>query len=170
MGSFYHVSNDKLKMGTILRPQYGESVCNERLFVNNNQRYAQYLKEKIFEEIRIEEFPSLPSRIKSVYIVRDLESAIKYKEDKEKKYIYEVEIENVDEALSVDMSWMDLSMFQRYEVVREMARYYYNQKSVNDDRCDWGIYEGSEEGIDSFWEILYEGKVSIKRLVISEEL
>ncbi|PAW41274.1 DUF2441 domain-containing protein [Bacillus toyonensis] len=170
MGSFYHVSNDKLKMGTILRSKYGETVCNERFFVNNHQGYTLYLKEKIFEEIRIEEFPSFPSRIKSIYLVTDLESAIKYKEDKEKKYIYEVETENADEALSVDMSWMDLSMFQRYEVVREMARYYYNQRSVNDDCCDWGIYEGSDGKIDSFWETLYEGKVTIKRLVTSGKI
>ncbi|MGR2746490.1 DUF2441 domain-containing protein [Bacillus sp. N6] len=168
MKVFYHVSNDEFKNGTILRPIYGETVCNEKFFSGDFAAYTLYLKEKIFEEVRVEEFPSLPSRIKSVYVVTDLESANKYKKDSEKKYIYEVEVENHDESLKVDMSWMDLSMFQRYEVVREMARYYFNQKSVNDDRCDWGIYEDSEEKVDSFWETLHEGKVTIKRLVTSE--
>ena len=170
MKVFYHVSNEKLEKGMILRSTYGETVCNEDFFKGNYDGYALYLKEKIFEEVRIEEFPVLPSRIKSVYLVTDLENANKYKKEYEKKYIYEVEIENVDDSISVDMSWMDLSMFQRYEVVKEMARYYYSNKSVNDQSCDWGIYEGVEGKLDSFWETLHEGKVTVKRLIPSEEL
>ncbi|PEO65669.1 DUF2441 domain-containing protein [Bacillus toyonensis] len=133
--------------------------------------YAQYLKEMLFEEVRKTEFPLLPSRIKSIYLTDSYKGASKYKDKYGKNFIYEVEIENSNKAITVDMQWMDLSILQPYDTVKEMARNYYNGTSISDS-VHWGIYEGAKKNsikLESFWETLYDGKVVVKRDLQVEE-
>ncbi|MCU4883772.1 DUF2441 domain-containing protein [Bacillus cereus] len=175
MGNYYHTSNDNLALGTVLQPMYGEKLKDSRRYVNDNvffyDNYTQYLKEMLFEEIRRTEFPSLPSRIQSIYLTESYEGAIQYADKYTKKYIYEVEIENPSKSTTLDMQWMDLSILQSYDTVKEMARNYYNGKSI-EGPFHWGIYEGAKNNpikIKPFWETLYDGKVIVKKCVLIKE-
>ncbi|SDC21133.1 Protein of unknown function [Bacillus wiedmannii] len=170
MGSFYHVSTIKLAKGDILEPRYGLTLCDYKHFRSDQNKYSQYLKEQIFEDVRKDKFPSLPSRINSVYVWDDLESAISYIERNRytEAFIYEVELENPKLAVRYDMSWLDLSNLQYYVIVKEIANHYYSGKSVSDNSLDWGVYEGQGIKLESVWETLYKGKVTIKHLVTSQ--
>ncbi|MFB5588456.1 DUF2441 domain-containing protein [Bacillus cereus] len=167
MEVFYHVSTIKLAKGDILEPRYGLTLCDYRHFRSDQNRYSQYLKEQIFEDVRKEKFPSLPSRINSVYVWDDLDSAVSYikRNRYTEVFIYEVELENPKLAVRYDMSLLDLSNLQYYVKVKEIANYYYSGKSVNDNSLGWGVYEGHGIKLESAWETLYEGKVTVKGLV-----
>ncbi|MGE7873950.1 DUF2441 domain-containing protein [Bacillus paramycoides] len=167
MRTFYHVSNVKLSKGTVLEPRYGNTINFHRYFRDTYTRFSQYLKESIFEDIRTNKFPSSPSRVRSIYLWRDLENAMKYKCKYNKSFIYEVELEEPDLAKEFDMRWMDLTEFQYYESIKEIADYYYSGKSVKDDSVNWGFYKNSRVKFEPIWETLYEGKVTVKSLVSS---
>lgn len=150
---------------------YGKAIRDSHRYFKDNvsyyESYIQYLKEMLFEEVRKAEFSLLPSRMKSIYVTDSYEGASMYKKEYEKKYIYEVELENPNKAITVDMRWMDLSTFQSYDTVKEMARNYYSGKSI-DGSVHWGIYEDERENhmkLESFWETLYDGKVVVKRYI-----
>ncbi|MGU7369049.1 DUF2441 domain-containing protein [Bacillus cereus] len=170
MKVFYHVSNIELSEGTIIEPRYGDTLNSPVYFMNDYNKFSQYLKESIFEDIRINKFPSLPSRVKSVYLWRNIEDAMKYKTKYEKKYIYEVEVEEPELAKEFDMSWMDLTDCQYYESIKKIAEYYYSGKSANDNPANWGTRKDRGLKFEPIWETLYEGKVFVKRSLPNEEL
>lgn len=174
MGVFYHVSSIKLEKGVNLEPRYGFTTCDYKYFRSDLNKYSQYLKEQIFEDVRRDKFPSLPSRIKSVYLwdeVKKADNYIKrYKNKQQEHFIYEVAVESPEFAMSYDMSWMNFSNLQYYESVKEMANYYYSRKSVEDNSLNFGIYEGPDNKVESIWETLYEGKVIVKGLISSKVL
>lgn len=169
---FYHVSTIKLAQGDILEPRYGLTMCDYRYFRSTPDKYSQYLKEQIFEDVRRDKFPSLPSRIKSIYLWDDVKKAVNYIERYKSKHeecsIYEVEVEHPELAISYDMSWMNLSNLQYYESVKEMANYYFSRNSVEDNSLNFGIYSGQNNKVESTWETLYEGKVKVKGFIPSK--
>lgn len=170
MKVFYHASSIKLSEGTILEPRYGNTINSSLYFRDTYPRFSQYLKESIFEDVRSDKFPSSPSRVKSIYVWKDIENVIKYKEKYNKSFIYEVELEEPELAKDFDMTWMTLTDKQYYESIKEMADYYYSGKSVNDELVNWGFYTDMGLKYETIWETLYEGKVTVKRLVSNEEL
>ncbi|PEO42680.1 DUF2441 domain-containing protein, partial [Bacillus toyonensis] len=47
MGVFYHVSNDELTAGTILKPMYGQEIQNPHRYVKGNNFYYDDYIERI---------------------------------------------------------------------------------------------------------------------------
>ena len=148
----YHVSNDELTAGTILYPRYGEMVQDPGFYRISDHNYAQYLKEMIFEDFRSVHHPKKPSRLNSIYLIEKLENAKKYKEKFNKKYIYEINLEESSNILSADMRWMDLSNRIPIEELFKVIDYYFN-----------GIPSYNEDEV--FWETLYDGPVKIIKKV-----
>ncbi len=153
MCSYYYTSKDKLNVGTLLEPHYGEAMQHPGYFTINDHQYAQHLREMIFEEVRKEDFPGHPSRLNSMYLVDSLEMARKYAKKYNNKYIYEVNMETSGRILAVDMHWMDLSNRQCYNEVKRIAKAYYSGEMS--DSC--------------FLEHLFEGKVSVLQIHEIEE-
>lgn len=149
MTNFFHVSNNDMKPSTILIPNYGKTILDPRYFRFNDYNYSQYLKEVLFDEIRAEFFPEKPSRLNSIYLVGNFQSAKEYKDKFSKKYIYEVTIQSSGPALRADMTWMDRCNRQSVSDVRKIIKHYFS--GLETDR--------------PFFEYLFSGKVVIKERI-----
>ena len=89
---FYHISRRSIREGaTLTQGIYGERIIDQHTVESN---YELYIKEKIFEDVRVLQFPELPSRLNCVFLYSNLEIAKFYWAYKHlyQAYIYEVEI------------------------------------------------------------------------------
>ncbi|MEK4666555.1 DUF2441 domain-containing protein [Niallia sp. FSL R7-0271] len=145
---YFHVSDDNLELGTILQPKYGQVIQNSHYYMFNDHNYAQYLKEMLIEEIRVKDYPTLPSRLKCIYVVDNEESARSYMKTYNKKFLYKVQITEGIIA-KVDMKWMDYNR-QSLESIRIIANSYFS-----------GIQNEGEP----FFEVIVEGKVIIENKI-----
>ncbi|MGY3718817.1 DUF2441 domain-containing protein [Sutcliffiella cohnii] len=148
MLTFYHTSNHHFKPGEIINPTYGIKILNPNTYFNNDHLYSQYLKECIFEDYREAHFPNQPSRLTSVYLLDDLNSAIQYQRKFNKSFIYQVSVVSSGKLMHADMRWLDLAIYKPIDQLIEIANYYFSGKPVDKE---------------SFIEVLFEGTVSVTR-------
>ncbi|WMX12863.1 MULTISPECIES: hypothetical protein [unclassified Aureispira] len=144
--NYYHVSHRKLREGTILTlGVYGERI---RRHDSIEKEYATYIKEEIFEAIRVHHYASLPSRLNCTFLFADLAIARTFYAYK--SYVYEVEIdEGVPLLAEMDLLHCDgLS----YEKITSCAHKY---------------WQGKKHPNSGSLEVLIEGKVKVKKMVLA---
>lgn len=132
--------------GTILNVKYGQSVLDRNIYSINDHYWSQYVKEVLFEEVRKTNFPFLPSRLNSIYLVDSLEMAEEFKSKQNRKFIYRVTVDTSKEILRADMKLLDMSNRQSIEIVKQLAYNYFSGGSTT----------------KPFYECLIEGQVVIK--------
>lgn len=125
MKTYFHTSNDYLEKGTILKPSYGLKMLDPRVYAHNDHFHAQYLREKVIEEYRLENFPDKPSRLNSVYLFDDIRLAIQYQEMQKKQYLFAVEVDTESNFLKADMFLINLTVRKSIEEIRELASVYF---------------------------------------------
>ncbi|WP_411955157.1 DUF2441 domain-containing protein [Alkalibacillus sp. S2W] len=144
----YHLSNVNFEYGDMIYGMYGRNVQHPDFYQKCDHNYAQYLKEMIFEDYRKAKHPNTPSRLSSVYLIEDIESARKYAEKHNKKYIYEIDISGSRRMLTADMKWMDIANQKSVKELLEIVDKYFN-----------GIPSPNEE--ERTWETLVEGSIKV---------
>lgn len=149
MEGYYHASCLDYKIGDNVKDYYGTIIKDRRFYTFNDQNHSQYLREMIFEKVRLKSFPNLPSRLDSIYMCLNETDSISYA--KQLNYIvYEVEfMESHGNILKADMSWIDYSLRKSYEELEDIAYKYFSGQST--DR--------------PFWEFLFDGEVIAKRVI-----
>lgn len=146
---YYHVSKRELRLDTILtKGVYGEKIRRPD-FVE--QHYATHLKEEIFEAIRQAEFPSLPSRLSSVFLWQDLATAQAFyaHQGHYEHYLYAVEIlEGEPFPAEMDLLYCE---GVAYTQIAQCARHYWKQ-----------VHHPNSQTI----EVLLDGKAAVKKLIL----
>lgn len=143
---YYHVSHRKLREGTILTlGVYGERIRRHD-FVE--QKYPTYIKEEIFEAVRLAHYADLPSRLNCTFLFADLAVARTFYAYK--SYVYAVEVEE-GKPLLVEMDLLNCDGFD-YERITLCAHKYWKQKKHPNS--------GSLE-------VLLEGKVKVKKMLLA---
>lgn len=126
MNTYYHISNRRLRNGVQLtKGAYGERIQRPD-FVEAH--YDQHIKENIFDEIRKEHFPSLPSRLDCIFLFQELETAKAYYalEHHYEAYLYQVTITEGN-PLVFDMSLLSCAG-KSYHQITTFATAYWQQK------------------------------------------
>lgn len=123
--TFYHVSHRALREGTLLTiGAYGERTRQASFM---EKHYATYLKEEIFEDIRLQFFPNCPSRFNCVFLFPELSMAKEFYANTcgYQHYVYEVEIIKGDPFI-VEMDLLKCDN-QSYGKLTANAKKYWNQ-------------------------------------------
>ncbi|CAA6813249.1 MAG: Unknown protein [uncultured Aureispira sp.] len=143
---YYHVSNRKLREGTILTlGVYGERIRRHD-FVE--QKYATYIKEEIFEAIRLSNYAHLPSRLNCAFLFADLAVARTFYAYK--SYVYAVEVEE-GTPLLVEMDLLNCDGLN-YEQITSCAHKYWTQR---------------KHPASGTLEVLLDGKVKVKKMLLA---
>lgn len=145
----YHVSNEAFSKNQSLEVRYGSVILDERFYTFNDHNHDQYLREMILEEHRLTHFPNKPSRLKCLYLFEDIKSAKKYLYERNKKFIYTVEVDPSANIHKVDMSLINQTVRTSINHIRELAQVYFDGAKLKQDQH----------------EILCEGDVKIKKKV-----
>lgn len=146
---FYHVSPNRLTEETILTIGiYGERIRRHN-FIEEN--YATYIKEEIFEAIRLQYYPDLPSRFNCVFLFSEMTFAKESyaNQGAYKAYVYEVELVE-GKLIKVEMDLL---------------------------RCDGATFEEINSCAHKYWkqlkqpnsatlEILLNGQAKVKKLLL----
>lgn len=144
--NYYHVSHRKLREGTILTlGVYGERIRRHDFI---EEEYTTYIKEEIFEEIRLAHYKNLPSRMNCTFLFSDLAVARSFYAYK--AYVYEVEIEE-GQPLLVEMDLLNCDGLS-YEKISLCAHKYWQERKHPES--------GSLE-------VLLEGTVKVKKMVLA---
>ena len=87
---YYWLASQQLAEGSIVEPGTWYKI------VSNTSGHNHALMEEVYERIRSERYPSMPSRQKSMYLFDDKDIAIKFKNDNMWTHtdLYEVEVIN----------------------------------------------------------------------------
>ncbi len=144
----YHVSKRKLGIGSSLTlGMYGERISTPDFIANN---YKNYIKEKIFEEVRKTDFPHWPSRLDCIFLLPSFSVAQMYNAYLKKydSYIYEVTLEEENPFIA-EMDLLDCDG-REYEVIQDFAKKYWSQ-TLHQDSCSL--------------EVLAKGRVVVKELL-----
>ena len=129
---FYHISKKPLELGTnLLNGQYGKYIQSPRLKQSN---YPQYIKEEVFERVRLNKFPDAPSRFNCVFLFQDLISAKFFNSswNKYKSYLYEIEVLNGKPYL-VEMDLLECNG-RDYSTIEACAEKYWS-KTCHKESC-----------------------------------
>ncbi|HET7657830.1 MAG TPA: DUF2441 domain-containing protein [Bacillales bacterium] len=145
--NYFHVSNEKMREGTLLNVNYGRAVQHPGWFRESDHNYAQYLKEMIFEDYRRAHFPEAPSRLNCIYLFDNLGTANIFKKNYNKSYLYAVEISQGARLSKVDMKWMDLANRMPIHELLKIAHAYFNGDFTN----------------NKIWEIICDGEIRITK-------
>lgn len=90
MANFYYCAGALLGPGSIVLPgNWG------RMLRVGGQRHDRYPREHLLEEVRLEEFPHLPSRLESIFLFDNEPNARRWREATGNRYLdvlYEVEL------------------------------------------------------------------------------
>lgn len=124
--TYYHLSNRRLRKGVQLtKGIYGERIQRPD-FVEVN--YHQHIKENIFEQIRKEYAPKLPSRLDCIFLFEQLETAKAYYalQRNYEAFLYEVQIEEGQPKV-FDMSLLDCEG-RSFRQISTFAKAYWQQK------------------------------------------
>jgi hypothetical protein len=148
MEKYYHISKRAIREGANLTQSiYGERIIDARTVETD---YNLYIKEKIFEDVRQQDFPDAPSRLNCVFLYSSIEIARFYwaKDYLYQAYLYEVEIKKGTPF----MAEMDLLNCdgRRYTLLQKNAKKYWNQ-----------IYHPNSHTL----ECLLDGKAAVKKLI-----
>ena len=146
---FYHVSNRELREGTILTVGvYGERIRRHDFI---EEQYKTYIKEEIFETIREQYYPGLPSRFDCVFLFAELEGAKASYANKEGygAYVYEVEIEE-GKSLTVEMDLLNCDGLSFEKITTSAHKYWKEKKHPNSGTL----------------EILLNGRAKVKKMVL----
>ncbi len=147
-GKYYHISRREINKGkTLTQSIYGERIIDQQTV---DKDYNLYIKEKIFEDIRSQDYQDTPSRLNCVFLYPDINIARFFwaKEYLYQAYLYEVEIKNgVPFMTEMDLLHCD---GLRYTQIKKNAHKYWQQ-----------IYHPNSCTL----ECLLDGKAVVKRLV-----
>ena len=137
---FYHISEIPLDEGVILTKGLWGGKMRDNQFRNMN--YSQYMKEEIFEDVRVSKFSDVPSRMKSVFLTADLSSAKFYRSNwkKYRAHIYEVEVES-GEPFIVEMDLLNCNGSE-YGIIKSCAEKYWSQQHHPDSCTLEAILDG----------------------------
>lgn len=95
---YYWLASYPLEEGSIVLPgNWGRMLS----FYQSDGAVIMYLREKILEEIRVREFPNLPSRMTSIFLCENIESAKSFRDTNGRfaDILYEVEIVDKEKPL-----------------------------------------------------------------------
>lgn len=126
MIDFFHTSNVPIKLGEILNPNYGSIILDKRYYSDSIKNHQQYLREMLFEEVRLDKYKDKPSRLKSIYLFDNLSLALQYCERLGKKYLYRVSVDESSNLLRADMNIIDRTTRKSIEELRQAANDYFN--------------------------------------------
>lgn len=147
---FYHVSHRDLREGTILTlGAYGERIRRHD-FIKN--AYSTYIKEEIFEAIRKEQYPHLPSRLNCVFLFLEFSVAKEFYANRGqyKEYVYEVVIEE-GKPIAMEMDLLRCDGLD-YQKISACAHKY------------WKQVQHPNSGT---LEVLLDGKAKVKKMVLA---
>jgi hypothetical protein len=144
--NYFHVSKNNIEDGSILEPRYGMVVQSPRFFRANDHNHDLYMKEMIFEEIRTKKYSFRPSRLSSIYLFAELESARLYPQKINAEYVmntFQVQFLSSGSIAEFDMTWLDLAGRESYEKIKDIANRYWS----------------GEHTENKYIEVLFAGKV-----------
>lgn len=121
----YHVSRHALREGTTLTiGAYGERIRRDD-FIEAN--YHTHIKEEIFEQLRLQHYPKMPSRFNAVFLFPEFSMAKAYYAaiGGYENYVYEVEIlEGIPALVETDLLKCE---GLRYDSIQSNAHKYWQQ-------------------------------------------
>ena len=107
--SYYWLCSYPLENGSIILPgNWGRMISLYR----SDDGLLLYLREKILEEIRIREFPNLPSRMTSAFLCLTIEDAIKFRDSNNRSFdiLYKVEVIDDKPVFKTDWTFLNWPM------------------------------------------------------------
>lgn len=160
--NYYHINhddfsvNEKIKCGLMGQIIYSQYVLNS---VDNQQGLVwRMFQEQTFEIIRLKEFPTLPSRYRSIFLFDQLSEAEKFlaKDQRDGTKIYSVEICDISKLVHR----ASMKLYERiplgrpvYPAIEEQARQYWSGVNQIDP-------------IEDFWpEFLVESDVVVREII-----
>ncbi|MGB0983102.1 MAG: DUF2441 domain-containing protein [Saprospiraceae bacterium] len=148
MKKYYHISKREIRAGANLTQSiYGERIIDARTVEAD---YNLYIKEKIFEDVRLQHFPEAPSRLNCVFLYDSIETARFYWATaySYQAYLYEVEIKK-GTPFTAEMDLLNCDG-KRYTLLKKNAHKYWNQ-----------IFHPNSHTLES----LLDGKATVKKLI-----
>lgn len=114
---------------TVLPGNWGRIV---KLYTTQNNAYI-YLREEIFERIRRENYPHLPSRMTSIFICEDLSTAKDFKRQSGRTFDILYEVELIDDKPVFTADWALLNFLPEplpLAAFEERANLYWKAENV----------------------------------------
>jgi len=105
------------------------------IFVAPQNQYI--IRELIFERVRKNEFPDVPSRLECIFVCKTLDGAKSFKSETKRNsnLIYEVEPTDVNSRmLETDWSWINSIINKPVHEIEEAARKYWRGKIQDPDK------------------------------------
>ena len=148
--TFYHVSPRQLTENTTLTiGVYGERIRQET-FIESN--YACYIKEEIFEAIRLQHYSDLPSRFNCVFLFSSIDTAKESYANKGRYQYFVYEVELIEgKPLKVEMDLLRCDRMSYEEITTCAHKYWKQYKHPNSATV----------------EILLNGQAKVKKLLLA---
>lgn len=113
-------------------PQVAEIVTSMYEIINKGKYAQEVLKELVFEDVRLEQFPALPSRKTCIFLLalEDHDSAIrKFGFTTERPHAVEIEVENADDVFLTDAMLLNCGTLMVHEMKEQAVRYWNGERS-----------------------------------------
>lgn len=133
--SFYYFCSYPLGIGSIIQKGNWGRIMSLNQINPNSSLYL--LREIIFERIRLEEYPERPSRLKSIMVCSNLESAKEFKKEAGRQFdiLYEVEPLNISSnSFDADWSLITSPLNKTIIQVEEEARNYWRGLILHENK------------------------------------
>ncbi len=124
--------NDLVERLCAIQPQLRELLTPLFDLVNHGKYASELLKELVFEGVRQEHFPTLPSRRRCIFLLplEDHNSAIKrFGFSTERSTAVEISVDNAEDLFLADASLLNCNLLKHDELKKEAQRYWSGHQS-----------------------------------------
>lgn len=129
--TYYYACSYSLAPGSVIQRGNWGRICRLESIENN----THLLKEVIFENVRLQEYPDRPSRFEIVFLCPNLDSLLNFVRITNRSYDLLYEVELVDpSAKGFETNWSLLPPNRvTMAAVEEAARRYWDPQDVDDN-------------------------------------